>query len=87
VARHQAGTRALCARHGIENPGGFVELPDPDPSWTPPAPISAAELAAVFRDSVAACWAERGPVAALDRTARLSGLFTRIAARARAARA
>ena len=86
VARHQAGNRALVARHRIPDPGAFVELPDPDPAWTPPAPIRPAELAAVFRETLAAAWAGRGPRAALD-AARLSGLFTRIAARARAARA
>jgi len=86
VARYQAGNRALCARHRIADPGAFVELPPLDPAWTPPAPISPAELAAVFREAVAAAWAERGPRAALD-TARLSGLFTRIAAHARAGRA
>lgn len=83
VARHLAGNRALCARHGIADPGAFVELPEPDPAWTPPAPITAGELAAVFRAAVAAAWAEQGPLAA----ARLSGLLPRVAARARAARA
>ena len=86
VARYQAGNRALVARHRIPDPGAFVELPEPDPGWTPPAPIRPGELAAVFRETLAVAWAGRGPRAALD-TARLSGLFTRIAARARAARA
>jgi hypothetical protein len=85
VARYQPGNRALVARHDLD-PGAFVELPGDDPAWTPPAPISPGELAAVFRASLKAAWAERGPRAALD-AARLSGLFTRIAARARAARA
>lgn len=86
VARHLEGNRALVARHRIADPGGFVELPALDPAWTPPAPIRNAELAAVYREVVAAIWAEHGPLAALDRIARLSGLFTRVAARARAAR-
>ena len=30
VAAHLAGNRALVARHGIADPGGFVALPDPD---------------------------------------------------------
>jgi hypothetical protein len=84
VARHQPGNRAVAARYGIADPGAFVELPGPEP-WTPPAPISRAELAAVFRETLAAAWAARGPRAALD-SARISGLFTRIAAHARAAR-
>ena len=29
VAAHLDGNRALVARHGIADPGGFVELPDP----------------------------------------------------------
>ena len=35
VAAHLEGNRALVARHGIADPGGFVELPDPDAPWTP----------------------------------------------------
>ena len=45
VARHLDGNRALVARYGIADPGGFVELPPPDPAWTPPAPISNREIA------------------------------------------
>ena len=86
VARHLDGNRALVARYGIADPGAFVELPPPDPAWTPPAPISNAEIAAVFRETVAGCWRRAGTLGALERTARLSGLFTRIAARAAAAR-
>ena len=86
VAGHLEGNRALVARHRIADPGGFVELPGIDPAWTPPAPISSTELAAVFREVVAALWAAHGPLAAMDHTARLSAVFARVAVRARTAR-
>ena len=35
VAAHLDGNRALVARHGIADPGGFVELPDPDGALEP----------------------------------------------------
>jgi hypothetical protein len=81
VAAHLAGNRALVARHGIADPGGFVELPDPDAPWTPPAPITPREIAAVWRESIAAARAGRDPLRAAWLAARLSRPFAAMAAR------
>ncbi len=42
VAAHLDGNRALVDRLGLADPGPFLELPDPDAPWTPPAPIARA---------------------------------------------
>ena len=86
MARHLEGNRALVARHRIADPGGFVELPDARSRLDPAGADQRRRARRGLREVVAAIWAEHGPLAALDRIARLSGLFTRVAARARAAR-
>ena len=72
VAAHLDGNRALVDRLGLADPGPFLELPDPDAPWSPPAPITAREVAAVRRAALAACLRGRNPVAA----ARLAGVRT-----------
>ena len=64
VAAHLAGNRALVERLGLADPGPFLALPDPDAPWSPPAPITARELAAVRRAALVACLRGRNPVAA-----------------------
>ena len=59
VARHLEGNRALVARHGIPDAGSFIELPDPDAAWRPPAPISRAEFLAVSAEALETCFAFR----------------------------
>jgi hypothetical protein len=81
VAAPLAGNRALVARHGIADPGGFVELPDPEAPWTPPAPITAREVAAVWREALAAARASRDPLRAAWLAARLARPFAAMAAR------
>jgi hypothetical protein len=81
VAAHLEGNRALVARHGIADPGGFVALPDPDAPWNPPAPIALREVAAVWRESLAAARAGRDPLRAAWLAARLSRPFAAMAAR------
>ena len=78
VARHQAGNRALAARHGLDA-GAFLELPDPDAPWRPPAPITAAERRAAFRAVVRSLWARRNPLEALAGTTRAGAAFARMA--------
>jgi hypothetical protein len=79
VARHQAGNRALVERHGLTDFGAFLELPDPDAPWEPPAPITAAERRAAFRAVLKSFWARRNPVAALADTTRAGAAFARMA--------
>ena len=83
VAAHQDGNRALVARHGIADPGGFLALPDPAAPWTPPAPVTGREVAAVWRESLAACGEGRDPLRAAWLAARLSRPFAAMAARSR----
>jgi hypothetical protein len=75
VARHQEGNLAVVARHGIADPGGFVELPYPGEPWSPPAPITPAERGAVYRAALAEAWSGRNPASALKLSARLAALF------------
>ena len=77
AAGHLAGNRALVARHGLADPGGFLELPDPDAPWSPPAPITAAERRAAFRAVLRAAWARRNPLAAAAASARAGLAFAR----------
>jgi len=83
VAAHLDGNRALVARHGIADPGGFVELPDPAAPWIPPAPITAREIAAVWRAALAAARAGRDPLRTAWLAARLARPFAAMAARSR----
>jgi hypothetical protein len=83
VAAHLDGNRALVARHGIADPGGFVALPDPAAPWTPPAPVTPREVAAVWRESLAACGEDRDPLRAAWLAARLSRPFAAMMARSR----
>jgi hypothetical protein len=64
VAAHLDGNRGLVARLGLADPGPFLELPDPEAPWSPPAPITPRELTAVRRAALAACLRGRNPVAA-----------------------
>lgn len=75
VAAHLDGNRALVDRLGLADPGPFLELPDPDAPWSPPAPITAREVAAVRRAALAACLRGRNPVAAARLAARVARLF------------
>jgi hypothetical protein len=68
----------LVARHGIADPGGYVELPELDPSWRPPAPISPAELLAVWRETAVLLARER---AGAEWQARLAVRLARAASR------
>ena len=85
VAAHLAGNRALVERHGLAEAGSFLDLPDADEPWTPPAPITGREIAAVWREAIAACRAGRDPLRAAWLAARLSRPFAAMAARARRA--
>jgi hypothetical protein len=78
VAAHLAGNRALVARHRLTDIGGFLELPDPDAPWEPPAPITAAERRAAFRAVLRSLWARRNPLAALAATTRAGAAFARM---------
>ncbi len=75
VAAHLAGNESLVARHGITETAGFLELPDPDPAWHPPAPVERAEVRRLFREAIAALWTTYNPVAAARLSARIAGLF------------
>ena len=75
VAAHHAGNRALVEARGLDA-GPFLGLPEPDAPWTPPAPITAAEIAAVWRECLAACFrSRRNPVAAARMAAQVSRLL------------
>jgi hypothetical protein len=77
VARHLEGNRALVARHGLTDVGRFLDLPDPDEPWSPPAAITAAERVHAFRAVVRAAWARRNPVEAAAAMARAGFAFAR----------
>jgi hypothetical protein len=79
VAAHLAGNRALVDRLGLADPGPFLELPDPDAAWSPPAPITAREVAAVRRAALAACLRGRNPVAAARLAAQVARLLAPMA--------
>ena len=81
VAAHLDGNRALTDRLGIADPGPFLELPDPDAPWTPPAPIAPREVAAVRRAALAACLRGRNPVAAARLAAQVARLLAPMAGR------
>lgn len=75
VAAHAAGNRALVERFAVADPGAFLALPDPDAPWSPPAPITAEERAAVRRAARGGFWTWRQPGTALRDTLRFrSGL-------------
>ena len=81
VAAHHAGNRALVEARGLDA-GPFLGLPEPDAPWTPPAPITAAEIAAVWRECLAACFrSRRNPVAAARMAAQVSRLLRPMARR------
>jgi hypothetical protein len=86
VAGHLAGNRALVARLGLGDPGAFVAAPDPDVPWTPPAPITAAEITAVWRECLVACLRSRrrNPLAAARLAAQISRMLRPMARRLRA---
>jgi hypothetical protein len=81
VAAHLAGNRALVDRLGLADPGGFLDLPDPDAPWTPPAPITRREVTALWRACLAACLRGRNPVAAARLAAQVTRLLRPMAAR------
>jgi hypothetical protein len=75
VARHLAGNRAVLARHGIVRAEAFLEPPDPDAPWSPPAPITPAELLGAWRSALAACRRDRSLPGAVRLSARVTLLF------------
>ena len=77
VAAHLEGNRAIVARHGLADPGGFLALPEPGEAWAPPAPITAAEVAAVRRACLVACLRRhrRNPLAAARLAAQVNALL------------
>jgi hypothetical protein len=79
VARHLEGNRALVARHAIADPGGFLEAPDPDAPWAPPAPITGAERRAALAAVLRAGRTRRNPFAALAFATRAGAAFARMA--------
>jgi hypothetical protein len=79
VAAHLDGNRALVERLGLADPGPFLALPDPDAPWSPPAPITPREIAAVRRAALAACLRGRSPVAAARLAARVARLLAPMA--------
>ena len=79
VAAHRAGNQALVDRHGITDVGGFLDLPDPNAPWTPPAPITPAERAAALRAVLRAFWSKRRPLYALGSALRVGLIFARMA--------
>jgi hypothetical protein len=82
VAAHLAGNRALVEARGLADPGPFLALPDPDAPWAPPAPITAAEVAAVWRAALVSCLrSRRNPVAAARLAAQVSRLLAPMARR------
>lgn len=72
VARYLAGNRAVLARHGIDQAEAFLTAPDPDAPWSPPAPITRAEVLGAWRTALAICRRNRS----LPRAARLSARVT-----------
>lgn len=76
MAAHLAGNRALIARRGLagQGPGAdaFVNPPDPDAPWTPPAPITRAEAMGVWRAVLAACRGARSLPGAVRMSARVT---------------
>lgn len=78
VARHQAGNRALAARHDLAGADHFTALPDPDAPWSPPRPITAQECRAVFREALRAAWGRRNLLAALSQSAGISMAFAQM---------
>jgi hypothetical protein len=86
VAAHLASNRALVEGRGLD-PGPFLALPDPEAPWSPPAPITAAEVDAVWRECLVACVRSRSrrPLAAARLAAQISRLLRPMARRLRAA--
>ncbi len=79
VARHLEGNRALVARYGIAEPGGFLEAPDPQAPWEPPAPITGPERRAALAAVLRAGRVRRNRLAGLAFTTRASAAFARMA--------
>ena len=77
VAAHLAGNRALVERLGIANPGSFVDLPDAEAPWEPPAPITDTEIAAVRRACLLACVQRRNLVAGVRQGVQVRRLLGR----------
>ena len=78
VASHHAGNLALVARYDLSDPGDFLDLPDPDAPWSPPATITWGEFISVWREVVAAALGENPPLPAFNVAARSSALFARM---------
>lgn len=79
VARYLQGNRALVERYRISDPGDFTELPDPAAPWSPPAPITRAEAAAIWREVIADAWRGNPGRSALKITLRTSLALARSA--------
>lgn len=80
VAAHAAANRALLERlaptnPGLANPGPFLDLPAPDAPWSPPAPVTPAEIAAARRACLKVALRRRNPLTALKLTIGVLRLF------------
>lgn len=80
VASHAAANRALVERlaptnPGLRNPGSFLDLPDPDAPWNPPAPVTPAEIAAARRACLRTALRRRNPLTAFRLTTGVLRLF------------
>lgn len=75
VQQYRDSNRTVAARYGITDPGPFVDLPDPEPDWFAPAPISRPEIAAVFRSAIATCWRDFSPVRAAKLSLEVAAVF------------
>jgi hypothetical protein len=81
VARHLPGNRALVARHGLGAAavGDFLDLPDPEAPWAPPAPITVAERRAALRAVMRGLLDRRNLAAALADGTRAGAAVLRMA--------
>jgi hypothetical protein len=82
VQRHSAGNHAVVERYGVEAPGELLELPDPEPDWTPPAPVTGGEVARVFAEAGRAALRGEGPFGPVVTCGRLAVIAARSARRA-----
>lgn len=72
---YRDSNRSVAARYGIDDPGPFTGLPDPEPDWFAPEPVSRAETAAVFRRTIAGCWRDFSPARAAKLSLEVAAVF------------